>query len=136
DRIFSQWAADDRLTAIVAQFLDSPDVWLTPNHHNCIMTKLPRYSTATGWHRDLRYWSFKSPNLINAWLALGDEQPDNGCLKVLPGSHRLEIDENRLDEDQFLREDCPDNTDLLKTVAHAKLAPGDVLFFHAGMFHA
>ena len=27
-------------------------------HHNCLMTKHPRYGSMTGWHRDIRYWSF------------------------------------------------------------------------------
>ncbi|KEZ78758.1 phytanoyl-CoA dioxygenase family protein [Salinisphaera hydrothermalis] len=136
DHWFADWAADERLTAIIAQLLDSAAVWLTPNHHNCVMTKAPAYSSATAWHRDLRYWSFAQPQLINAWLALGDETPDNGCMRLLPGSHRMTIDADRLDEAQFLREDLQANTDLMATAENAELAPGDVLFFHAGVFHA
>lgn len=136
DHWFADWAADDRLTAIVAQLLESSVVWLTPNHHNCVMTKAPAYSSATAWHRDLRYWSFARPHLINAWLALGDETPKNGCMRLLPGSHRIEIDADRLDGAQFLREDIAANTALIATAETAELAPGDVLFFHAGVFHA
>src|SRR5699024_2721033 len=55
---------------------------------------------------------------------------------VLPGSHLVEINDSQLDEAQFLKEDHLDNAGLLQTVEHAKLAPGDVLFFHAGIFHA
>ncbi|HET7315779.1 phytanoyl-CoA dioxygenase family protein [Salinisphaera sp.] len=133
---FADWAADDRLTAIVAQMLNSPTVWMTPNHHNCVMTKAPTYSSATAWHRDLRYWSFASPYLVNAWLALGDETPGNGCMRMLPGSHRMEIGAGRLDDAQFLREDEPVNAELIATAEYAELAPGDVLFFDAGVFHA
>lgn len=136
DRWFADWAADDRLTALVAQILGSLDVWLTPNHHNCIMTKAPRFSTATAWHRDLRYWSFKTPNLVNAWLALGDETPANGCMRLLPGSHRLDIAPARLDAAQFMRDTDPENQALIASAEAARLAPGDVLFFHAGIFHA
>lgn len=136
DHWLAEWAADPRLTAIVAQLLDSPDVWFTPNHHNCVMTKAPRFSTATAWHRDLRYWSFETPHLVNAWLALGDEHPANGCMRLLPGSHRLKLNSERFDEAQFLREDDPDNAELIASAVEAELAPGDVLFFHAGLFHA
>lgn len=136
DHWFTDWARDDRLTAIIAQLLDSPAVWLTPNHHNCVMTKAPAYSSATAWHRDLRYWSFATPHLVNAWLALGDETPDNGCMRLLPGSHRLNISAERLDADQFLREDQPVNAELIATAEYARLDPGDVLFFDAGVFHA
>lgn len=133
---FADWAADDRLTAIVAQLLESSAVWLTPNHHNCVMTKAPEHSSSTAWHRDLRYWSFERAHLVNAWLALGDETPDNGCMRLLPGSHRMKINPEQLDEAQFLREDIAANTALISTAEYAEMAPGDVLLFHAGLFHA
>jgi len=136
DPAFADWARDPRVTAIVAQLLDSADLRLTRCHHNCVMTKQPGYSSATLWHRDVRYWRFASDNLVNAWLALGDETPDNGCMWLLPGSHRLDVAPDRLDEAQFLRDDLPANRELIDTARSAPLAPGDVLFFHAAAFHA
>ncbi len=136
DPLFAEWATDDRLTAIVAQLLESDTVWLSRSHHNCVMTKSPRYSTATAWHRDLRYWSFETPRLVNAWLALGDETPANGCMRLLPGTHRMHFDAERMDTDQFLRDSLPDNARLIDTAVDAVLAPGDVLFFDAGALHA
>lgn len=136
DPVFAQWAEDPRLTAIVAQLLASTDLRLTRCHHNCVMTKHPGYSSATLWHRDVRYWRFRSDRLVNAWLALGDETPDNGCMWILPGSQRLEVAPARLDEAQFLRDDLPENRELIATAEACPLAPGDVLFFHAAAFHA
>ncbi|MES1944563.1 phytanoyl-CoA dioxygenase [Salinisphaera sp. PC39] len=136
DPAFAEWARDPRVTAIVAQLLDSTDLRLTRCHHNCVMTKHPGYSSATLWHRDVRYWRFSSDNLVNAWLALGDETPDNGCMWLLPGSHRLDVAPERLDEAQFLRDDLPANRELIATARSAPLEPGDVLFFHAAVFHA
>lgn len=134
--IFAEWAADPRLTAVVAQLLDSGSLYMTRDHHNCVMTKHPRYSTATGWHKDLRYWHFEQPDLINAWLALGDETLDNGCMRLLPGTHQQAFDAQRLDDDQFLREDRDENRRLIQNAQSMPLDPGDVLFFHAGAFHA
>lgn len=133
---FADWATDTRVTAIVAQFMDSATLYMTRNHHNCVMTKHPQYSTATGWHKDLRYWHFKQPQLVNAWLALGDETPANGCMMVLPGTHKQIVAADRLDADQFLRDDLAANQPLIDTAQTVPLAPGDVLFFHAGVFHA
>jgi len=133
---FADWATDPRVTAVVAQLLGSGMLYLTRNHHNCIMTKHPRYSTATGWHKDLRYWHFQQPHLVNAWLALGDETPANGCMHLLPGTHGQEFDAWRLDADQFLRADLDENRALIASEQTVPLAPGDVLFFHAGAFHA
>lgn len=135
-RVFARWAADARIAAIAAQLLNSTAVYLTRNHHNCIMTKYPRYSSATGWHKDLRYWSFTRPNLISAWLALGEETKENGCISLLPGTHKKTFPGAQLDPQRFLREDRSETQALIKHAKTAILAPGDVLFFHAGAFHA
>jgi len=74
--------------------------------------------------------------LVNMWLALGDETPENGCLKLIPGTHRMQFERDQFDETLFLREDHPANQPLLANVVHAPLEPGDVLFFHCLTFHA
>ncbi len=105
-------------------------------HHNCIMTKQPKFSSDTGWHQDTRYWSFQTPELVNLWIALGEESLHNGCLQVLPGSHLEPTRRERLDEALFLRTDLPENAALLATAQPVELKPGDGLFFHARCFHA
>lgn len=135
-RLFADWAADARLSGVVARLLDSDRVWLTRNHHNCVMTKHPLFSTATAWHKDLRYWSFHTPRLVNAWLALGEETPANGGMRLLPGTHRMQFAAERMDADQFLRADRADNTALIDTAHRVTMTPGDVLLFDAGVLHA
>ena len=81
---FQQWAQDRDFIARLTQLFDEP-VCLSLAHHNCVMTKHPQFGTATGWHRDIRYWSFTSPDLISVWLALGEENQANGGLKIIPG---------------------------------------------------
>ncbi len=120
----------------VRQILECESVLLNPNHHNCIMTKQPEFSSETLWHRDTRYWNFSDKYLINAWFALGDEQEQNGAMKILPGSHRWEVKERALDEAQFLKLDHPDNQYRLATQRLVTLNKGDVLLFSAHCFHA
>ncbi len=132
---FTNWIADPRLVARLQQLL-GPDIVMPLVHHNCIMTKQPQFSSDTGWHRDIRYWSFQRPELVSVWLALGTERPDNGCLQLLPGTHREEFESTRLDEPQFLRPDVSENQELLQRRVFAELDPGDVLFFHCRTFHA
>jgi phytanoyl-CoA hydroxylase len=133
--IFTQWASDPRLVQPLAQ-LFREDVVLTLAHHNCVMTKHPDFGTATGWHRDIRYWSFAKPDLISVWLALGTEDGSNGALKVIPGSHRVTLEADQLDELDFLRPDVPANQPLFAQGITLPLQPGDVLFFHSRLFHA
>ncbi|MBL4670611.1 MAG: phytanoyl-CoA dioxygenase family protein [Arenicella sp.] len=136
DAAFAQQASRREIVDGIKQILDANTVRLNPNHHNCIMTKQPTYSSETLWHRDTRYWNFSDKYLINAWFALGDEQIENGAMKILPGSHRWEVQEHALDDDQFLKSDHPDNQYRLATQRLVSLAKGDVLLFSAHCFHA
>ncbi len=129
------WATAETLAQPLRQLL-GPEIWLSQAHHNCVMTKQPRFSSLTGWHQDSRYWNFSTPDLVSTWLALGEESVENGCLWFLPGTHRQEFAPERLDAALFLREDDPRNRDVLATRLAAPLAPGDVVLFHARTFHA
>ena len=132
---FRVWAEDQRVVTRLRQMFNEP-VRLVLAHHNCVMTKHPHYGTATGWHRDIRYWSFARNDLVTVWLAIGRETASNGALHVIPGSHRLDIGRHQLDELDFLRPDAPDNQPLFAQGVPVELQPGDVLFFHSGLFHA
>ena len=112
------------------------DVLLVLSHHNCVMTKMPSFSSLTNWHQDIRYWSYQRPELISAWFALGAETEDNGCLSFVPGSHRMNFARERLDDNLFLRMDRDDNRALLATAVTPSLDAGDLVLFHCRLFHA
>ncbi len=136
DRVFRDWARSPAITKRVGRLLNSQHIVLSQNHHNCIMTKHPGYSSATSWHQDIRYWSFDQPRLVNAWLAIGEETVENGCMSVLPGSQKLNLDRGRFDSELFLRTDIEENQELLATQIPLSLQSGDVLFFDCKVFHA
>jgi phytanoyl-CoA hydroxylase len=100
------------------------------------MTKQPGFSSATLWHQDNRYWSFDQENLVSVWLALTDEDEQNGCLCVIPGSHRMTISPECFDSALFLRTDAPVNRHMIAASVAVPLRAGDVLFFHSRLFHA
>lgn len=133
--VFTEWLVNPALVGRLAQLL-GPNYLCPLAHHNCIMTKQPEYSSDTGWHQDIRYWSFRRPELVSVWLALTPERPENGCLWLIPGTHGMEFSRERLDEALFLREDLPENQVLISQKVAALLDPGDVLFFHGRAFHA
>ena len=134
--VFRALAEKPNITQAITRILDCKQLILNPNHHNCVMTKQPAYSSETWWHRDTRYWNFENKYLINAWYALGDELLANGAMKILPGSHRWEVQEDALDQAQFLKLDHPYNQDRLATQRVVALNAGDVLLFSAHCFHA
>lgn len=133
--LLSNWATSNSLKQILNQLLGE-GVLLSQAHHNCIMTKTPRFSSTTGWHRDSRYWRFEREELVSAWLALTNEHADNGCLWVIPNSHKWQIDGYQLDANQFLRTDVDRNIDLIRNAVPVLLNKGDLLLFHSNLFHA
>lgn len=135
DYVFTEWLLRPELLARLRQLL-GPELVCPLAHHNCIMTKHPDFSSETGWHQDLRYWSFARPDLVSVWLALVPETRSNGCLQVLPGSHRWKIEPRQLDAASFFRGDLAENQALIAGREFVELQPGDALFFHALTLHA
>lgn len=135
DALFADWFAEPSLLHALEQLLGGA-VKQSKAHHNCVMTKHPRYSSDTGWHQDIRYWAFEQPELVSVWLALGREYPENGGLMVIPGTHRMGFSPERFDERLFLRPERPENAALIAQAVHVNLDVGDVLLFHARLFHA
>ena len=135
DASYRDWATAAPVAARLRQLLGER-IELSQAHHNCIMTKNPAYSSATGWHQDIRYWFFEKPELVSTWLALGTEHEENGCLWLVPGSHRLEFHRQQYDDDKFFRSDLEENRTILQGRIPAELDEGDVLFFHCRTLHA
>lgn len=133
--VFTRFVTQPSLARRLEQLL-GPRVVMPLAHHNCIMTKQPRFSSETHWHQDIRYWSYDRPQLVSVWLALGRETPENGCLDLIPGTHNMSFGPERFDDALFLRADRPENATLIEHKIAAPLEPGDVLFFHCRTFHA
>jgi phytanoyl-CoA hydroxylase len=52
-----------------------------------LFVKPPNFQ-GQAWHQDEIYIPTRDRSLIGAWIALDDATVDNGCLWVIPGSHR------------------------------------------------
>ncbi|MCA9042568.1 MAG: phytanoyl-CoA dioxygenase family protein [Planctomycetaceae bacterium] len=135
DICFTEWVSSPQLLGRLSQLL-GPELVMPLAHHNCVMTKQPQFSSRTGWHQDIRYWSYERPELVNAWLALDREERNNGCLRLIPGSHRLNPADHAFDSAQFFLDEDPRNQPLIDSHIEAELQPGDVLFFHVLALHA
>jgi phytanoyl-CoA hydroxylase len=135
DPLFARWATTPMLRAWMRAYFAEAAL-MSRVHHNCVMTKHPRYGSLTNWHRDIRYWSFEREDLVSVWLALGEERIDNGALWFVPASHRMALDADRFDEAKFLRADRADNAEIIRTAVSPRLAPGDAVFFHCNTLHS
>ena len=134
DPIFKAWMEDEKIRPILQQILED-DVVLTTAHHNSIMTKMPYYSRATGWHQDRRYWRYSDNNLVSIWLALGEERSENGVLEFIPKSHHMTFKSGQFDDKEYLKEDDDVNTPLIASKVSTVLQKGDVIIFHSLLLH-
>ena len=57
-------------------------------HHCKVNLKLPGTHTEVRYHQDFAYTPHTNDDVVTALLMLDDMTQDNGCLNVVPGSHR------------------------------------------------
>jgi phytanoyl-CoA hydroxylase len=131
---FSKWATSSPVRTLLEAYFGGP-VRLSLAHHNSLMSKYPLYGTATGWHRDIRYWSFARDDLVSARLALGAEQASNGAIQLIPRSHRMRLARERFNDALFFREDLRENQALFEAAIDIELSAGDAVFFHCNTLH-
>ena len=89
------------------------------------------------WHQDERYIPTRDRSLIGAWIALDDANVSNGCLWVLPGSHRhgyLWPTHTHGRPDEFDSADEAHGFDDSMAVA-VEVAAGSVVFFNGYLLH-
>ena len=77
--------------AITTQLL-GPD---TDLYWNQSVFKMPETEREFPWHQDDGYTPVTPSPYLTLWLALNDATPENGCISVLPGSHRRGLVEHR-----------------------------------------
>ncbi|MBU1668093.1 phytanoyl-CoA dioxygenase family protein [bacterium] len=134
DILFKNWMENEKIRPILKQVLHD-DVVITTAHHNSIMTKMPFSSTETSWHRDRRYWAYEGDNLVSVWLALDEENSENGVLEFIPGSHKMQFSEDQFGEKEYFDTEHPKNKLLIKTKQSTVLHRGDVVIFHCKLLH-
>lgn len=56
---------------------------------NCsFFAKPAKVGTRTPWHQDGEYWPIEPLATCTVWIAVDASTPENGCLRVIPGSHK------------------------------------------------
>lgn len=73
------------ISGVACALLNTPRVRLW---HDQIISKPPRDNGHFRFHQDFYLWPLREPRIVTCWLALDDATPENGCMHVVPGSHR------------------------------------------------
>ncbi|MGH9138224.1 MAG: phytanoyl-CoA dioxygenase family protein [Acidimicrobiales bacterium] len=78
-------ATDARWAPIVLPLLGTGDARL---YWEQAVAKPPHALTELPWHQDNGYTPLEPEEYVTCWLALDDADEHNGCLRVIPRSHR------------------------------------------------
>ena len=77
--------------SINENLLDKIESLIGPNillYSTSFVIKEPHSKTHVSWHQDLTYWGFNDDKQVAAWVALSDATEENGCMHMIPGSHK------------------------------------------------
>jgi len=91
------------------------------------------------WHQDLNYWGLDGDREVTAWFALTPATVENGCMRFVPGSHRMKdvahVDsfapDNLLTRGQEIAVEVDE-----ASAVNVLLRAGQASFHHGHMFHA
>jgi phytanoyl-CoA hydroxylase len=84
---------DSRLTDPVVNILGPNILGL----NNLYIWKPPKIGLGFPWHQDKWYFNhqFKTGTTVATWAAIDTADKENGCLYVIPGSHKYEVHEHK-----------------------------------------
>lgn len=123
-----------RMVDIVKQIIGSEAVFLGVKP----VIKNPAVPSASPWHQDYAYWGGK--HKLSAWMALDDARVDNGCLRIVAGSHVDPWDHSTVNSEQGFGQRISDAAIVKRygeqAIQDLPLRAGSVLFFHDLLLHA
>jgi len=133
DPFWVRLVSDERLVDLASAFI-GPNVALFASHY---IAKAPLTGRPVLWHQDGSYWPLEPMEVTTLWLACTESTPENGCMRVIPGTHTLEYQQMQANTevDSVLGSEIE-----AKFVDESKavdliLAPGDVSIHNPQIVH-
>lgn len=137
DPVFAEMTRSREVSSLAHDLMAAPvRIW-----EDQIIFKPPFDEDAVlGWHQDYTFWDHVGPpELGTCWIALDDATVDNGCMHVIPGSHRWPMTYTREDLDVndphwlMTQQGIPSDADL--TPVPCPVKAGHCHFHHCRTFH-
>ena len=132
--LFEGYCKNPKLLAVVEEIC-GPDI---KSIHNMLINKPPGVDGRHPLHQDLLYFPFRpADRIVATWTALEPCTRENGCLVVVPGSHKgglLEHENPDWEHLNFLYVGAKGKSGDTERV-HLEMKPGDTVFFHPALLH-
>ncbi|MEW6271767.1 MAG: phytanoyl-CoA dioxygenase family protein [Thermodesulfobacteriota bacterium] len=134
DPVFMAYARHPALLDCVESLL-GPELLFV---NSMVITKPPGVDGRHPLHQDLLYFGFRPGDaVVGSWTALEPVTRENGCLAVLPGSHRGELLPHEVPDWQYVNFGFlgANGVDASVERVHVEMEPGDTLLFHSLLLH-
>lgn len=132
DPFWVRLISDKNLLDLVEPFI-GPHIAAFSSHYFC---KVPRSNRKVAWHQDGSYYPLWPMKTISLWLAADPSDTENGCLRIVKGSHLQQLVEPG---GQGGTAGMGTHTDSLASqlgeVVDIELNPGDVSVHHPNVVH-
>ncbi|MES2731857.1 MAG: phytanoyl-CoA dioxygenase family protein [Bacteroidota bacterium] len=136
-----------KISPIIHNFLSHPGIVnvltgiVSPNvksMQSMLFVKAPE-KAGQSWHQDEYYIPTRDCSLVGAWIAIDDATIENGCLWIIPGSHKPSYIRSRVpshsneyaDVDTVSVADYP-----AEAIIPVEVKSGSVVFFHGYTLHS
>ena len=90
------------------------------------------------WHQDSTYWGLDPADIVTAWVALSESTAENGAMRVIPDSHKLDQIAHRdtFAESNLLSRGQEIAVEVDETKARMLvLEPGEMSLHHVRLIH-
>ena len=136
DDLFGKFSTNERIVHPMKEYLGD-EVY---HYHSKIIWKKPG-DGGFDWHQDYGYWYHNAclyPDMASCFIMLDRATKENGCLKILRGSHRVGRIGHGVSDTPEQIADMERIRELEKRheSVHIEAEPGDALFFHANLLHS
>jgi phytanoyl-CoA hydroxylase len=132
DPVFADFAGSPAVTELVTQLV-APEL-------DCFLSQfIFKNPGAWGqpWHQDSYYFPFEPARpIVGVWLAVTEATLENGCLHVIPGSHREPVHEHIPDRRPGANYGYVEIVDHdMSGAVPVLMQPGDLLLFDSHLMH-
>jgi ectoine hydroxylase-related dioxygenase (phytanoyl-CoA dioxygenase family) len=124
-------ARHPRILDVVTKLI-GPDIQL---YYSMMMMKPAAQGAPAPWHQDLAFFPHDQASLIAGQVYLDDSTEHNGCIRVVPGSHRLGL-LNHYEDGVFTGIVQGDTSEYDRREVVVPMAAGGMLLWHCMTLHS
>ncbi|HEX3813487.1 MAG TPA: phytanoyl-CoA dioxygenase family protein [Mycobacteriales bacterium] len=133
DQVIAEVTRRPDILELVGELLQTGEVSFLQDQ---VLMKPAFHGSEVSWHQDSAYWTQVEPRvdppaIVTCWVAIDNVTEDNGCVKMVPGSHKNGVLPHAVGGNNLLHVEGVD----LESAVPVVLPPGGVSFHHSCTVH-